>query len=150
MRRHPLFLRQRQGLFRIDLPLPHVPEGSRQLLRAVRCLRSGGVSWTRGSRKLYRSSNHVSRAFCADCGTPLSYEADGYEPSIAAGAFDDPATLPPVVQYGVEAELPFTAGLSSLKRLRTDEGFEGAEFVNDVISFQHPDHDTPVWPLSKA
>ena len=39
----------------------------------------------------------VSRAFCADCGTPLTYEADGCEPSIAAGAFDDPAALPPTV-----------------------------------------------------
>lgn len=111
---------------------------------------AGGVQWTRGSRKLYRSSNHVSRAFCADCGTPLTYESDGYEPSIAAGAFDDPALLPPTVQYGVEAELPFTAGLSSLKRVRTDEGFEGAEFLNDIISNQHPDHDTSVWPLPKA
>lgn len=110
----------------------------------------GGVTWTRGNRKLYRSSNHVSRAFCADCGTPLTYEADGYDPSIAGGAFDDPAALPPTVQYGVEAELPFTGGLDSLKRVRTDEGFEGAEFVADVVSNQHPDHDTAVWPLPKA
>ncbi|MBS1183295.1 MAG: hypothetical protein H6Q99_3175, partial [Proteobacteria bacterium] len=42
------------------------------------------------------------------------------------------------------------AELPSLKRVRTDEGFEGAEFLNDVISNQHPDHDTPVWPLPKA
>lgn len=111
---------------------------------------AGGTRWTRGSRKLYRSSNHVARAFCPDCGTPLTYEADGYEPSIAAGALDDPAALPPTVQYGVEAELPFTAGLSSLKRIRTDEGFEGAEFVNDVISNQHPDHDTSIWPEPKG
>ncbi|MCM5558352.1 GFA family protein [Pleomorphomonas sp. JP5] len=111
---------------------------------------SGGVTWTRGERKIYRSSNHVLRAFCADCGTPLTYEADGFEPSIAAGALDDPAALPPTVQYGVEAELPFTASLPSLKRVRTDEGFEGAEFLNDVISNQHPDHDTAVWPLPKA
>lgn len=111
---------------------------------------AGGVTWTRGHRKLYRSSNHVSRAFCAACGTPLTYEADGFEPSIAAGAFDDPSALPPTVQYGVEAELPFMADLPALKRVRTDEGFEGAEFLNDVISNQHPDHDTPVWPAPKG
>ena len=35
------------------------------------------------------------KAFCADCGTPLTYEApDGI--AIAAGAFDDPSALPPV------------------------------------------------------
>ena len=111
---------------------------------------AGGVSWTRGNRKLYRSSNHVARAFCADCGTPLTYEADGYEPSIAAGVLDDPAALPPTVQYGVEAELAFTASLPSLKRVRTDEGFEGAEFLDNVVSNQHPDHDTSVWPLPRA
>ena len=110
----------------------------------------GALTWTRGERRRFRSSDHVSRAFCADCGTPLTYEADGCEPSIAAGAFDDPAALPPTVQYGVEAELPFTATLSTLKRVRTDEGFEGGEFLNDIVSYQHPDHDTPVWPLPKA
>jgi hypothetical protein len=46
--------------------------------------------------------------------------------------------------------LPFTADLPSLKRVRTDEGFEGAEFLNDVISNQHPDHDTSVWPAPKG
>jgi hypothetical protein len=116
---------------------------------------AGGVTWTRGERKRFRSSNHVSRGFCAECGTPLTYEADGYEPSIVCGAFDDPAALPPTIQYGVEAELPFTASLPALERKRTDDGFEGAEYVADIVSYQHPDHDTvhwdtSVWPHPKA
>ncbi len=32
-------------------------------------------SWTRGQPRYFQSSNVVRRGFCADCGTPLSYEA---------------------------------------------------------------------------
>ena len=50
------------------------------------------LEWTRGEPKRFRSSNVVQRGFCADCGTPLTYEApDGV--ALAAGAFDDPAGL---------------------------------------------------------
>lgn len=116
----------------------------------------GAVTWTRGERKLFRSSNHVSRGFCADCGTPLTYEPDAYEGlAISAGAFDEPAVFPPTTQYGIEAELPFVATLPSLRRVRTDEGFEGAGIVVDIVSNQHPDHDTSswdpaAWPHAKA
>jgi len=32
------------------------------------------VQFTKGVRKVYRSSPSVKRTFCGDCGTPLSYE----------------------------------------------------------------------------
>ncbi|MFS2045522.1 GFA family protein, partial [Stenotrophomonas geniculata] len=32
-------------------------------------------SWTRGQPRYFQSSNVVRRGFCADCGTPLTYEA---------------------------------------------------------------------------
>src|SRR5690606_10887424 len=52
----------------------------------------GGLSWTRGEPKRFRSSNHVLRGFCAACGTPLTYEApDGV--ALASGAFDAPAAI---------------------------------------------------------
>ena len=85
------------------------------------------------------------RGFCGDCGTPLTYEApDGL--AIAAGAFDDPAALPPTIQYGIEAKLPFTDQLHELPGIRTEDDAEAAEFINDIVSYQHPDHDTAVWP----
>lgn len=109
----------------------------------------GGVTWTRGQRKLFRSSNHVSRGFCPDCGTPLTYEVDGAAPSIACGAFDDPTAFPPAVQDGVEGELPFVAGLAALPRATTAESAADHPVLADIVSFQHPDHDTVVWPLEK-
>ena len=44
------------------------------------------LAWTRGEPRRWRSSNHVRRGFCADCGTPLTYEPDGDWPGIAIGA----------------------------------------------------------------
>jgi len=37
------------------------------------------VNFTKGQRKLYESSPGVKRAFCSQCGTPLTWEGDGGE-----------------------------------------------------------------------
>ena len=66
--------------------------------------------------------------------------------AVAAGAFDDPAVLAPWVQYGVEGKLPFTDGLATLPARRTEEDEAAAAFLSQVVSRQHPDHDTPRWP----
>ncbi|QRM42470.1 GFA family protein [Rhizobium sp. BG4] len=108
-------------------------------------VRGAELAWTRGERKRFKSSNFAFRGFCGDCGTPLTYEApDGL--AIAAGAFDDPAALPPTIQYGIEAKLPFTDRLHTLPGIRTEDDVEAAEFINDIVSYQHPDHDTAAWP----
>jgi len=107
--------------------------------------RGAELTWTRGERKRFKSSNFAWRGFCGDCGTPLTYEApDGL--AIAAGAFDTPAALPPTIQYGIEARLPFTDRLRDLPGIRTEDDLEAAEFINEIVSYQHPDHDTSVWP----
>ncbi len=108
-------------------------------------VRGTDFEWTRGARKIFQSSNVVSRGFCADCGTPLTYEApDGM--AIAAGAFDDPAALPPVTQFGTEAKIGFVDHLHELPGHPTEEDLEQAPFLSDVVSYQHPDHDTAAWP----
>ena len=50
-----------------------------------------------GSPKRRRSSEHVTRAFCADCGTPMTYEDDRLagELYIHAGLFDEADSLVP-------------------------------------------------------
>ena len=107
--------------------------------------RDAVLEWTRGEPKRFRSSNLVSRGFCADCGTPLTYEApDGV--ALAAGAFDDPASLVPRIQYGIEGRLPFVDGLAALPARRTEEDEAAVEFLAQIVSFQHPDHDTPDGP----
>ncbi|MFN3498555.1 MAG: GFA family protein [Pannonibacter indicus] len=107
------------------------------------------VEWTRGERAVFRSSNVVSRGFCSACGTPLTYEApDGM--AIAIAAFDDPSGIVPIVAYGVEGKLPYADAVPDLPERKTEEDFAAAAFLAAIVSFQHPDHDTDVWPPEPA
>ncbi|WP_112437295.1 GFA family protein [Rhizobium sp.] len=111
-------------------------------------VRGAELEWTRSERKRFQSSNVVERGFCADCGTPLTYEApDGI--AIAAGAFDDPSALPPVIQFGTERKIDFVDHLHELPARVTEDDAESAPFVLDLVSYQHPDHDTATWPEEK-
>ncbi|MBK0020628.1 GFA family protein [Ochrobactrum sp. S46] len=97
--------------------------------------------WTRDEPKRFQSSNHVKRGFCAECGTPLTYEApDGVALSI--GAFDAPEEIEPTVQWGVEVKLPYVDDLAKLPGFETERDPESIEFVRTMVSYQHPDHDT--------
>ncbi|OLP43103.1 GFA family protein [Rhizobium oryziradicis] len=112
-------------------------------------VRDVDFEWTRGKRKIFRSSNVVSRGFCGDCGTPLTYE-DPTGMSIAAGAFDDPAALPPIEQFGTEGKIGFVDHLHELPGHPTEEDLNDAPFLNDLISYQHPDFDTENWPKANG
>lgn len=108
-------------------------------------VRGKSFQWTRGTPKRFRSSNLVQRGFCEACGTPLTYEApDGM--AIAAGAFDEPHRLPPALQYGTEAKIPFVDHLHELPGHETSEDLTDAPYLADLVSCQHPDHDTAMWP----
>ena len=54
-------------------------------------------SWEKGSPAAYASSPGVVRKFCPTCGSPLSYEGDGWptEVHILAPSLDDPANVQP-------------------------------------------------------
>jgi hypothetical protein len=54
--------------------------------------------------------------------------------------------LPPVVQYGTEGKIDFVDGLHLLPGHHTKEDAEQAPFVLELVSYQHPDHDTAAWP----
>lgn len=109
----------------------------------------GQLTWTRGARKRFRSSNHVERGFCADCGTPLTYEApDGL--AISIGAFDHPEQIVPVVAWGQEGKLPYFNMLNDLPAFTTEGDPQSIEFVRTLVSYQHPDHDTDNGPNSKT
>ncbi|WP_298333408.1 GFA family protein [Asticcacaulis sp.] len=103
-------------------------------------VREATLTWTKAEPKRFQSSNLVQRGFCPDCGTPLTYEApDGVALSIAA--FDDPADIAPVIQFGIEGRLPWVNGLHALPERTTLEDIEAAPFLDKLISYQHPDHD---------
>lgn len=108
-------------------------------------VRGETLEWTRGAPKRFRSSNHVERGFCAECGTPLTYEApDGV--ALAIGAFDAPEDVAPTIQFGVEMKLPYVDGVARLPRRHTEDDINAAQFLASIESFQHPDHDTETWP----
>ncbi len=106
------------------------------------------VEWTRGAPTYFRSSNRMQRGFCAACGTPLSCLGDDDEIELAGGAFDDPSVAPPSVQYNLGHRVPFFESLAALAPQPHAE-LERAANAR-VVGYQHPDHDTNVWPPQKG
>ena len=100
--------------------------------------------FTRGKPKWFHSSNLARRAFCADCGTPLAYETR-YGLEFAIGAFDDPEKTAPVIQVNMTDKLACYDQLSSLP-VKDDPSEEWLDFMAEVQSHQHPDHETENWP----
>lgn len=100
-----------------------------------------GLEWTRGQPKRFRSSNLVQRGFCAECGTPLTYEPDGYPPEIAICTLDDPTAVAPVIQVGLESRLPWFQRLCDLPTRPLAESEAVAQFFSKIVSYQHPDRD---------
>jgi len=96
-----------------------------------------GLRWLNGEPKRFRSSNKVSRGFCPECGTPLTYEPDGHPPEIAIVTLDQPADVAPVLQVGLESRLPWSNALPSLPTRTPEEEAKVAAFYRDIISNQH-------------
>ncbi len=107
-----------------------------------------GVEWTRGRPGWFRSSDRAERGFCPACGTPLAYHTDGDDASfeLAIGAFDDPTVAAPARQVNARGRLPFFEHLHELPTRPYGAAPDIDAFNDGVISHQHPDHDTAVWP----
>jgi len=103
------------------------------------------LEWTRGAPKYFQSSNLVKRGFCADCGTPLTYETGGTV-EIAVGALDDPSVAAPTLQVNPADKQPFFDALCALPTRPDGAEPEQESFKARVVSHQHPDRDTAVWP----
>jgi hypothetical protein len=108
-------------------------------------VKDSDFKWTRGAPSWFASSNAARRGFCAKCGTPLAYDApDGL--AISVVTFDEPNSIVPILAYGVEGKLKWADGLAKLPELHTNDDMKDAPFLATLISFQHPDHDTEIWP----
>lgn len=103
-------------------------------------------TYTRGKPAYFQSSNKVRRGFCAQCGTPLTFEV-GNSVDLAIAAFDTPAVLPPVIQMSVETRLAWVDHIAQLSTRSPAEEAQVAPHYAGIVSTQHPDHDTDVWPL---
>ena len=97
-----------------------------------------GIEWTRGSPATWASSNKVTRGFCGQCGTPLSYDWGG-DLEIAIGTLDDPEAASPVLQVNPADRLSFFNALHALPVRENPPEVDG--FMAGVTSNQHPDHD---------
>ncbi len=105
-------------------------------------VRLDAFAWTRGAPAIYRSSNIVERGFCAQCGTPLSFQyTDGDWIDVTIGSLDHPDRVPPARHYGVESRLPWTHQLETLPEVPTEDNMT-ADRQARIEGFQHPDHDT--------
>jgi hypothetical protein len=100
------------------------------------------LRWTRGAPAHFQSSNKVSRGFCARCGTPLTFEWGKLPAELSIGAFDDPRRIRPVIQMDMASRMPWFADLAGLPERPDAE----APWLAEVVSCQHPDHDTETWP----
>ena len=129
-----------------------VQEGERLLTEHIRAvtdryrgqITSYDVVWTRGEPKWFHSSNAARRGFCAECGTPLTYETK-YGLELAIGAFDDPSVAPPTSQVNPNDKQPVYDDLSTLPVRPIEPGGEWEQFKAEIVSYQHPDHDTDDW-----
>ena len=66
------------------------------------------VTVTKGTPKIYRSSEHGRRQFCPDCGTGLFYVNENMLPGIIdiqSSTYDNPEAVPPMVHVQVAERL---------------------------------------------
>jgi hypothetical protein len=105
------------------------------------------VEWTRGAPTYFRSSNLARRGFCAKCGTPLCYLEDSGAIELAGGAFDNPDVAPPTVQQVLKDKLALFDTLGTVRHQPHLE--KEAAGLAMVSGFQHPDHDTEIWPAEE-
>lgn len=64
-------------------------------------------AWTKGEPGVFASSNLASRAYCRDCGTPLSFSYNTPEARfyVTIGSLDHPEKARVEKQYGIESKV---------------------------------------------
>lgn len=67
------------------------------------------VTYTTGERQIYKSSPGVRRGFCANCGTPLTYEADKFpgETHFYISSFNQPEKFIPQFHVFYAERIPW-------------------------------------------
>ena len=110
---------------------------------ALAHLRKADFAWTRGTPGSFRSSSVAFRDFCPACGTPLTFRyTDTPGTNVTLGSLDRPGDLAPTAEHGIESRLPWCEPVGDLPSRRTEDDMP-ADRRARLVSFQHPDHDTP-------
>lgn len=81
------------------------------------------MHYTSGAPKLHISSPGVGRAFCGDCGTPMTWEGDGGEEigplvEILIATLDSPDAFPPECHIHHGERLPWLETADRLPRYK--------------------------------
>ncbi len=107
------------------------------------------LTWTRGTPSIFRSSEHVERGLCSNCGTPL-FIVDDSSPhlNVTIGSLDTPHLVPILIEMGSEAHHPSLPQVEGAQQLGTTEEANDPDWIAAIATTnrQHPDHDTAVWP----
>lgn len=103
--------------------------------------------WTRGAPAIWKSSEHVERGFCANCGTPLFYhDVNNGRTNLTIGSLDNPGDFPPGANTGTEGMVKWFETVTAIEyggATETDrEDWAGAIRASNN---QHPDEDTQDW-----
>jgi hypothetical protein len=106
-------------------------------------VRREDFAWTRGMPQTFRSSSLAARDFCGTCGTPLTYrEVGGPVIELTTGSFDEPWRVAPTVEVGIESKLSWVSEIAHFSGKTSAEN-SGVAKLARIVSYQHPDHDTP-------
>lgn len=119
------------------------------LFAALVAIPKDSLVWTRGAPATWRSSEHVERGFCGECGTPLTYDDVRNERiNVTIGALDEPIRFKPVSQDSIEGRMPWFDELVDVPDFgETDQPGQSAwAAAIKATNRQHPDHDTDDWP----
>jgi hypothetical protein len=95
-------------------------------------------AWTKGEPAVFASSNLASRAFCRDCGTPLSFsynlpEARFY---VTIGSLDNPDAAPIGIQYGTESRISWVKFCEDVSSAETGADPKAAAFFETMVKNQ--------------
>jgi len=85
---------------------------------------NGSFQWRQGDPKRYQSSENVIRRFCGDCGSSLTFEADGMV-FIALGSLDYPEQVMVERHCYASSKLPGIALADELPQFPGPVGSKG-------------------------
>jgi hypothetical protein len=97
------------------------------------------LTWTRGQPSYFRSSTLSKRGFCAECGTPLSFDYDDKDTiEVTTGSLDHPEKAPVQSHFGVESKLSWLRVNEDLPQKPTGVSASSPVHRPDFASRQDP------------
>jgi hypothetical protein len=95
-------------------------------------------AWTEGEPASFASSNLATRAYCRDCGTPLSFSYNRPESQfyVTIGSLDDPSAAPIERQFGTESRIAWVKFCQDVPGEETGADPKAAAFFADLKSNQ--------------